>query len=401
MTDAAWAAARRTAFTAAGPRPPQPVALDQAVGQVLAENLVALTDLPPFDCAAMDGWAVAGPGPWAVVGEVLAGSSPRPLADGTAVRIATGAPLPIGAEAVVRRERGRVDSNDRLRNLDEQGRRGGWLDLGADIRGRGQECVAGDPLATAGVLVTPALAGMAAAAGYDVLSVVRTPTVASFVLGDELLIRGPARDGRVRDAIGPMLPGWLGSLDALPYPPQHVPDTLEALVGAIEDAACDLVITTGSTAAGPVDHLHRALEALHARVLVDGVAVRPGHPMVLAQMADGRMLVGLPGNPLAAVSALLTLVAPVLMAMRGESVGDDGMLRGDSHAVLEADVTSHPHDTRLVPVQLEPGEIVTSARPVRYAGPAMLRGLAAADGMAVVPPGAGVRGDSVRVLAVP
>jgi molybdopterin molybdotransferase len=198
-----------------------------------------------------------------------------------------------------------------------------------------------------------------------------------------------------------MLPGWLGSFDALPYPPQHVPDTLDDLVGAIDDAACDLIITTGSTAAGPADHLHHALGLLHARLLVDGVAVRPGHPMLLAEMADGRLLVGLPGNPLAAVSALLTLVAPVVTGMRGEPVGDDGLLRGDTHAVLAADITSHPHDTRLVPVQLEAGEIITSATPVHHTGPAMLRGLAEADGVAVIPAGGGVRGDSVRVLALP
>ena len=390
---APWHVARELARATGAPRPPVPAALEDAVGQVLAEPVVAANDLPPFDSAAMDGWAVAGPGPWHVVGEVLAGSPPVPLADGTAVRIATGAALPIGAEAVLRREHGDED------DVRLTPRHHGGPAMGTDIRNRGAECRRGDLLAAAGAVASPALVGMAAAAGLDTLTVVRTPQVATLVLGDELLVRGPARDGRVRDALGPMLPGWIGALGALAYPPQHVPDTLDALLLAIDDAACDVIVTTGSTARGPVDHLHRALDRLGADVLVDGVAVRPGHPMLLAALPDGRVLVGLPGNPLAAVSGLLTLVGPLLAGMRDDPAADPTL--PEQRAVLAEGVTSHPDDTRLVPVRLDRGELVVSAGPLHHVGPAMLRGLAEADAVAVIPPGGGQRGSSVAVLEVP
>jgi molybdopterin molybdotransferase len=87
--------------------------------------------------------------------------------------------------------------------------------------------------------------------------------------------------------------------------------------------------------------------------------------------------------------------------MRGESTEADGGLESDSHAILADDVSSHPHDVRLVPVALDSGELVVSARPVRHTGPAMLRGLSTAHAMAVIPPRGGVRGDSVRVLRLP
>ena len=389
-----WLRARRNARAAGLPRPLVRSAPGDAVGAVLADPIVALSDLPPFDAAAMDGWAVAGPGPWTVVGRALAGGShPEPLADGTAVEIATGAPLPIAAESVLRRERGDVEDTPHGPRLTARGGGPAW---GADIRERGSESREGDVLLEAGGVVTPAVAGLAAAAGHDAITVVGTPNVALLVAGDELLERGPARDGRVRDALSPLLPGWVGSLGARAFPPVRVDDTFDALRDAIDDAACDVVITTGSTASGPADRLHDVLADLGADLLVDGVAVRPGHPMLLAALPDGRLLVGLPGNPLAAVSGLLTLAAPLLAAMRGEAGADDG-----APAVLGNDVTSHPDDTRLVPVLREVGELVTSVRPLRYTGPAMLRGLALADGMAVIEPGGGRRGSTVTVLPLP
>jgi molybdopterin molybdotransferase len=239
---------------------------------------------------------------------------------------------------------------------------------------------------------------MAAAAGYDTLPVVRPPDVAILVLGDELLERGPARDGRVRDALGPMVPGWIAWLGGRAFPPVRVPDTLEALLDALEDANADLVVTTGSTAAGPADHLHAALNRLGAHWVVDGVAVRPGTPMLLATLPDGRHVLGLPGNPLAAVSAVLTLAAPLIAALRGEVGADEARIE---QAVLAVDVTTHPEHVRLIPVSRRRGGLTVEATPTMHTGPAMLRGLSLADGVAVIPPGTGERGTGVAVLPLP
>jgi molybdopterin molybdotransferase len=175
-------------------------------------------------------------------------------------------------------------------------------------------------------------------------------------------------------------------------------DDAEVLRAAITDAVAargvDLVLTTGGTAAGPVDHLHAVLAGEGARLLVDGVAVRPGHPMLLAALPPrgdmpGALLAGLPGNPLAAVSGVLTLVAPLVRTLAGQPSP------APYTAPLTQDVAGHPVDTRLVPVVFDDE---SAARPLRFAGPAMLRGLAASEGMAVVPPGGARAGEEVTVL---
>lgn len=397
--------ARRAAREAGRALPVVEVPLHDAVGSVLATPLVAATALPPFDAAAMDGWAVSGPGPWTVVGSLLAGEQHERLPDGAAVAIATGAALPLGADAVLRRERGVVVDGPHAATLyvgdhdtGETAAHPGYVEPGSDIRPRGQESAAGELLLEAGGVVTPVVAGMAAAAGYDAVPVVRPPDVALLVLGDELLLRGAPRDGRVRDALGPMLPAWIAWAGGRAFPPTHVPDTLDDLLLALEDANADVVVTTGSTAAGPADHLHAALDRLGARWIVDGVAVRPGTPMCLATLPDGRHVIGLPGNPLAAVSAILTLVSPLLASLRGEAGADEERVE---EALLEEEVKGHPDHVRLIPVHRERGDLVTTATPTLFTGPAMLRGLAVADGVAVIPPGGARRGASVRVLALP
>ncbi|MFD9405688.1 molybdopterin molybdotransferase MoeA [Streptomyces sp. NPDC059989] len=390
----AWPRARDAAVQAgAGVRPrTHRVPLADALGEVLAAPLDALTDLPSFDTSAMDGWAVAGPGPWNVRagGGVLAGSDrPAPLADGEAVRIATGARIPADTTAVVRSEHCRESGTQLFADRP--------VLTGQDIRPRGQECRSGDLLLPAGSLVTPAVLGLAAAAGYDELTTRPRPRVEILVLGDELLTEGRPHDGLIRDALSPMLGPWLTRLGAEVIGTRRLGDDpagAEALFQAVTTSAADVVVTTGGTASGPVDHVHPVLARAGAELLVDGVAVRPGHPMLLARIGDraeGRHLVGLPGNPLAAVSGLLTLAEPLLRALAGRR------RRPRYTATVQDDVPGHPHDTRLVPVQLS-GE---HAVPLRYNGPAMLRGVAAADALAVVPPHGARSGQDLEILDLP
>ncbi|MER8042813.1 molybdopterin molybdotransferase MoeA [Streptomyces sp. NPDC094032] len=391
-----WPEARAVAARAAGPREPVRVPLGQGLGQVLVEPLRALTDLPSFDTSAMDGWAVAGPGPWRIdpEGAVLAGHVPAAgLADGDAVRIATGARVPAGTTAVVRAEHSRTDAAGHLHALRE-------VVHGQDIRPRAQECRTGDPLLPAGSAVTPAVLGLAAAAGYDELTVRPRPRVEVLVLGDELLTGGLPHEGLIRDALGPMLGPWLAALGAEVLGTRRIGDDAEALYAAVTGSAADVVITTGGTAAGPVDHVHTVLDKAGATLLVDGVKARPGHPMLLARLESAgeapgapapRHLVGLPGNPLAAVSGLLTLAEPLLRALAGAPAPVPYRLP------VGAEVPGHPYDTRLVPVVHRGGV----AEPLHYNGPAMLRGIAAAHGMAVIPPGGARQGQPLEILDLP
>ncbi|MEU9110765.1 molybdopterin molybdotransferase MoeA [Streptomyces sp. NPDC048483] len=396
-----WHTARDIARRAVrGPLPPETALLDEALGRTLAAPLTALTDLPSFDTSAMDGWAVSGPGPWHLDDApgarpgILAGHGPTAaLPDGHAIPIATGARVPAGATAVLRSEHGEVRevSDGRTRLYAPRP-----APPGQDIRPRGQECRRGDRLLAAGALVTPAVLGLAAAAGYDDLPTYPRPRVDVFVLGDELLRHGLPHEGRIRDALGPMLGPWLHALGSEAVAPRHLADDPDTLYEAIAGSRADVVITTGGTASGPVDHVHPTLHRLGSEVLVDGVEVRPGHPMLLARITPHRHLVGLPGNPLAAVSGLLTLAEPLLRTLCARHAP------AAFRMPLWSSVHGHPRDTRLVPVAYRDDDRYgLMAEPLHFHGPAMLRGIAAADALAVIPPGGGDRGTEVELLELP
>lgn len=388
LAEASWQGAREAAAMVIGVLPPEQAPVHLSPGRVLATNCVALCDLPSFDSSAMDGWAVAGAGPWAIVGDARAGSPlAQPLAPGTAARIATGAVVPTGTGSVIRWEDARIT--------------GGLVHAepapGSDIRRAGEECRAGDLIAQVGSLVTPALAGFLAATGHDHVAVVRRPRVHVLLLGDELQQSGIPSGGRVRDSLGPQLPGWLSRMGAEVLAGNLVADDLGEVASTLAQAAreSDIVITTGGTAAGPRDHLRAAIERNAGKILVDCVAVRPGHPMLLAEFAthDGRRvpLVGLPGNPHSAIVGLLTLAEPLIDAMLGRP-------RTPLAMVSTASELRAPKDhTRLIAGNLVEGRFELSP----YGGSAMLRGLAQSSGFAVVPEGTTPEGAHVQWLPLP
>ncbi|WBB65817.1 molybdopterin molybdotransferase MoeA [Micromonospora sp. WMMD812] len=394
---AAWEEARARVY-AAGLAAPLPVTarpLAEADGHTLAEPLTTRTALPAFPTSSVDGWAVRGPGPWRVVGRVLAGGSPSPLTeDGTTVEIATGAMVPEGTTAVLR-----IEESERT----PDGRVTGTPRTTPEWRKPGEEAFAGEELLPTGTPVDPAVIGLAAACGYDTLPVRRAPRAALLVFGDELLTAGPPGAGRVRDALGPAVPAWLRR-DGCEVNPTDVigpvVDTLPAHVEALRSAlaAADVVCTTGGTMHGPVDHLHPALAALGADYVVNTVAVRPGFPMLVARLTgpDGRVrfVAGLPGNPQSAIVALVSLVAPLLTGLQGRPMP---VL---PQAVLAEPVPGRGDFTHLALVRLD--RVAGTAHPVRHVGSAMLRGLAGADGFAVVRPGAsGEPGSRVPVVPLP
>jgi molybdopterin molybdotransferase len=392
-----WEKARTLVYEAgrAAAGPAEHVTLAEADGGTLAEPLRALTDLPAFPTSSIDGWAVRGPAPWRPVGRVLAGSVAAPLdASGVCVEIATGAMVPAGADALIRVE-------DSTRDAD--GLVSGTPRATPDWRLPGEEARRGEELLAAGTAVDPAVIGVAATCGYDTIAVRPVPRAALLVFGDELLTSGPPGDGRVRDSLGPQMPGWLRRCGAVIHAADvtgPVQDTLEAHVAAIRGAldVADLVCTTGGTMHGPVDHLHPALAELGAEYLVNTVAVRPGFPMLLARITrpDGRttFLAGLPGNPQSAVIALITLVAPLLAGRHGRE------LPPLPRVEVTEPVPGRGSFTHLAPAALDRDG--ARATPVRHVGSAMLRGLANAHGFVVVRPDTrAAAGDSVPFLPLP
>ena len=390
-----WEHARRLAYEAgrAAAGPAEVISLPDADGRTLAEPLRALTDLPAFPTASIDGWAVRGPQPWRPVGRVLAGGVAAPLErDGTCVEIATGAMVPAGTEALLR-----VEESTR----DTAGLVSGVPRAQPEWRLPGEEAGKDDELLPAGTAIDPAVIGVAATCGYEALRVWPAPRAAVLVFGDELLTAGTPGAGRVRDSLGPQVPGWLrrygATVDGSTGP---VRDTLAAHVDAVRDAldTADLVCTTGGTMHGPVDHLHPALAELGAEYVVNTVAVRPGFPMLLARVPgpDGRprMVAGLPGNPQSAVIALITLVAPLLTGWHGRP------LRPLPRVEVTTAVPGRGDFTHLALARLDHDG--RSATPVGHVGSAMLRGLSQAHGFVVVRPGTqAAAGDLAPFLPLP
>lgn len=383
LIEGSWDQARAIASSAFAILSFERIDVSQGVCRTLANDAHALCDLPTYATSAMDGYAVAGDGPWQIVGEVKAGLPLKsPLAQGTAVGIATGAVVPEGTLGIIRWEIAHVVGQ----LLD------GIVVKDQDIRPCAHECKSGEKLIDAGTVLNPAMIGLLAAAGLDQIEVVRKPKIALVLLGDEIQFSGVPIDGLVRDALGPQLPGWLLKLGCDVVSTIYISDELSLVVKALTDACAiaDIVITTGGTAQGPRDYLHDALAEIEAEILVDTVAVRPGHPMLLARTSGGAIL-GLPGNPQSAIVALASLGQPVIASMLGQSAQE-------LPSVITRDELTAPQNfTRLIIGNLVDGQFVVA----HYLGSAMLRGLAHSTGFAVVTTDITAPGESARWLSLP
>lgn len=299
-------------------------------GLRLAADVAADVDLPPADVSAMDGYAahagdLDGETPLPVAAEVPAGRDPDPLPAGTIARIFTGAPLPPGADVVVPQEEVSVEDDGRVRLAAHS--------VGTHVRRRGELFAVGRVLLPAGTPVTPAALAVIAGAFGGPVPVIPRPGVAVVTTGSELVPPGsrPA-PGQIRDSNGPMLRALAREADLEVRPPARAIDDLELLTRALDEALAEaeLVVTAGGVSVGDHDLVPAALARLGAEVLVHGIAMRPGKPTLVARLA-GRLIIGLPGNPVAAQVGWRLLVRPVAEAMAG-----------DADAFAERPIEVHP-----------------------------------------------------------
>ncbi|MDR8019458.1 molybdopterin molybdotransferase MoeA [Nesterenkonia aerolata] len=389
-----WQEAMMIAASLGAPVPAHPVPLAEAIGATAAEELRTRIPLPHYDSAAMDGYAVSGPGPWRLdpVGsaEPTGGldsephrtSGTRPLPQGCARAVLTGGLIPEGTSSVLRQE----FADDR----------GGWLHLAGDrtddppaaargdltpgrhIRTAGCEAPAGTVMVTEGTVLSPAHIAYLSIAGFDEVLVRSRPRVTVLTTGDEVISRGMPQPGQVRDAFTPVLPTVLGSLGARPVQVHRVGDDRGELDRALDAAvdASDLVVTTGGTGRSGADLVRRALTD-RGTVAFSEVAMRPGHPTMAARLPSAERavpVVALPGNPLAAMVALRVVVQPVIEAML------DRAPRPVSRVPTEPVQPSRVD--RLLPGLLAEDGLW---RTTEATGANMLRGLAAAQGLLVLP----------------
>lgn len=386
-----WRDARRQAAEALGPNDAESVRLSDAAGRVLATDLYAQQDVPHYPSAAMDGWAVADAGPWRVVS--ASDFDTRELESGTAVPIVTGGLIPRGATAVLRSELVTFDLviDGRLRVSRDA--RPGEPFIGQHIRAAGEETRRGETLIAAGTTLNPAHIATAAMAGYDDLSVTGRPRVRFMFTGDEVDESGIPAAGRVRDAFGPQLPWLLRLMGADVLGHQRAADTLASTTSVLRASITDaqVVITTGGTGNSSADHLRGALHAIGARVIFDGIRMRPGGPTLLAEAPNGCLVACLPGNPLAAMIGLMTAVEPMVRAASGRPQ------RELHEVIVDTDLAGRPGTTLLIPYT----EIDSRAHPSVWRGSAMMRGLADAHGVIEVTEQGLVAGNHGWALALP
>ncbi len=304
-----------------------PVPLGNALGGVLAEDVVAPFALPQWTNAAMDGYAVHGedvrgaslehPITLPVAAHIAAGAlAPRPLARGEAMRIFTGGPVPDGADTIIRQE----DSDRGAYVVRIHGDR----DLQRHIRRAGSDVTAGRVVLPRGHEIGPGEISLLAALAITTPPLHRRPVVAIISSGDELAALddpAPVRAGsRLADSNTPTLAAMTHLAGATPLPLGPVGDDPDALIAAIGHAAsAELLVTVGGVSVGDHDHVPAVLERLGARLLFRRVLLRPGGPTTAARLPDGRLWIALPGNPVSAMVTFTLFVRPAIRQLLGDT----------------------------------------------------------------------------------
>ena len=380
------------------------VPIVEALGRVLAEDVVADTDLPPFDRAQMDGYAVRAqdvkeaPVRLRIAGESAAGKGwHHQLEEGHAVRIMTGAPVPAGADSVQQVELTHELKDGTVVELLES------VEIGKSIVPRGSEITAGEVVLRAGTTINAAMLAVLAAFGYAQVQVFQKPRVAVLATGSELVAvdQKPGQD-QIRDSNNYSISAYAELAGAVVERMPLTGDETSLLKTQLAEAAkrCDVIVTSGGVSMGVYDVTKAALKELDAEIFFERVALRPGKPTVFARLPNGTLVFGLPGNPVS-VSVTFNLFArTALLAMQGTA---EPTLKRET-AVLARSVKGTSDRENYLPAQLttnDDGELV--AFPLKWGGSSDFVAFALTTALAIVP--ANVKaieaGSLVSVLRLP
>jgi molybdopterin molybdotransferase len=374
----------------------EPCPLRSSRGRVLAEDVVSPIDLPLWTNSAMDGFAClagdvrhatrADPVVLRVVDDVPAGAFPRvPVTPGTATRVMTGAPIPDGADTVVRVEHtdGGTGGGGRVVRIHD------GHDAGRNLRRQGEELKRGDIALRAGTPLTPAAVGVAAAMGRAELRVVRRPVVAVMTSGDELVDVDRYEEVMAGRRIVSSNSYTLGAqLEEIGCEVRYLgiaKDSLESLRSLLRQAeGCDALVTSAGISVGEHDHVKQALLELEAKVRFWRVRIRPGSPFAFGTIAawGGIPWFGLPGNPVSSMVTFELFARPALLRMSGQLDVFPVPIR----AVFRDDYRAPPGLTHLVRVALaRDGSGEWEARTTGAQGSGILSSIVGAHGLMIVP----------------
>lgn len=357
------------------------VPLPDALGRVLAVDQYALGNVPSFASSAMDGYA-AYPGSagrvLAIAGESRAGHPVSgAVASGEAIRISTGAVVPSGL-GVVPVER-TVASAGFVELRDD-------VSAGSNVRRPGEDLRAGDLALTAGSVLRASDLALMAACGAADLEVFRRPRVAVVVTGDELAAPGATLSaGRIHDANSLSIAGLARECGAEIVYMDRVPDqraaTQQTLTSALDVA--DLLLISGGVSVGAHDHVKSVLDSLGVARCFWGVSLQPGKPIWFGT-CENKLVLGLPGNPVAAVVSFLLLARPAIRALHGDTESSNA-----SSAVLGESLRLNHRRTQAVRVSLRDDGGVRTAYSTGPQNSHLITSLRAADALALLPPGEG------------
>jgi len=387
------AAARAEILSGIKPLGSEPVALEAANGRTLACSATATRAQPPFRASAMDGYGIRaadlGRGPFTVLGEAAAGRAyaGAPMRSGGAVRILTGAAVPAGIDLVVPQERARRDGDAVSLEAAPHPR--------SNIREAGVDFGAGELLVRSGVRLNARHLALVAASGAATLEVARRPRVAVLATGDELVRPGAVAAAHqifdsVSIGVGAAIGEWGG--EALPLALR--PDSTAAIAAAAADALrrADLLVVIGGASVGDYDVVKQSLAYLGLEVAFGHVAIRPGRPTWFGRAA-GKPVLGLPGNPAAALVCAHLFLRPLLAAMLGCEADEVA-----ATAILEGEIAaSSANELYLRAVAARGGDTQLRVRPCDNQDTSLLSVFAAANALIRRPAHAGAAASGERV----
>ena len=375
------------------------VGIASALGRVIGEDISARGSNPPWDNSAMDGYALRAadakgaspdvPVKLTVLYDLPAGSVPQgPVGPGQAVRIMTGAPVPIGADAVVMVEKTESGDGFVLVKAEPRG--------GENIRRAGEDFKAGDVVVTKGSLIRPAEVSMLATVGVPFVFVHKKPRVAVISTGDELcdIIEAPA-EGKISNSNGYALAALVAASGAVPIQLGIAKDTKESLRQKLTAAlSADCIISSGGVSVGDYDFVKDVLKDMGSSMIFWKVAMKPGKPLAFG-IIGGKPAFGLPGNPISSMVAFEQFVRPTLLKMAGKK----NLFRQTFKAALTKDIKIKPGRMNFIRAEIKASDGGFTVTPLDVQGSGMIMTMVRANSFVIVPQDcAGFNaGDVVRV----